>query len=61
MNISSIFKTIADIISSPEVAKTLKECASAATKGGHHRKAMADGLRRGSSEAAKVMAKWRWK
>lgn len=27
---------------------------------GHHKKAIADGLRRGSSEAAKVMAKWRW-
>lgn len=61
MNISSIFKAITDLISSPEVTKTLRNCASAATKGGHHRKAMADGLRRGSSEAAKVMARWRWK
>jgi hypothetical protein len=61
MNFNSLFQTIAKLLSSPEVAKTVKYCAGAATKGGHHRKAVADGLRRGSSEAAKVMAKWRWK
>ena len=30
-------------------------------KSGHHKKAVSDGFRRGSSEAARIMAKWRWK
>ena len=28
---------------------------------GHHKKAISDGLRRGSPSSAKVMADWRWK
>lgn len=61
MNIGSLIKSIVDLFSSPEVAKTLGDCAKTVAKSGHHRKAIADGLRRGSSEAAKVMARWRWK
>lgn len=28
---------------------------------GHHKKAISEGLRKGSAEAGRVMAKWRWK
>ena len=28
---------------------------------GHHKKAISDGLRRGSPSAGKVMADWRWR
>ena len=28
---------------------------------GHHKRAISDGFRRGSSHSAKVMADWRWK
>lgn len=29
--------------------------------GGHHRGAISDGLRKGSSKAGRVMAQWRWR
>ncbi len=61
MNIGSILKAVVDLFIKPEVAKTLGDCAKTVAKSGHHRKAIADGLRRGSSEAAMVMARWRWK
>jgi len=38
-----------------------KEAVKSAVRSGVHKKAISDGLRLGSSEAAKVMAKWRWR
>jgi hypothetical protein len=37
------------------------EAVKSAVRSGAHKKAISDGLRLGSSEAAKIMAKWRWK
>jgi len=49
----SIIKTIIRILGS-QSGGTVR------SYGGHHKPAISDGLRRGSSEAAKIMAKWRW-
>ena len=57
----SVVKGICDFVCrnssqvEPVVRKVIKR------RGGrHHTKSIADGLRKGSKEAARQMAKWRW-
>lgn len=58
--LGQIVKAIGEIFSRPEARNAFTELTKVAKKG-HHSKAISEGLRKGSSEAGKVMAKWRWK
>jgi hypothetical protein len=51
-----LFKAIKKIISGGKSTDKVIR-----TFNGHHKPAISDGLRRGSSEAGKIMADWRWK
>ena len=50
------FKAIGKVISGGKSVDKISKSFS-----GHHKPAISDGLRKGSSEAGKIMASWRWK
>jgi len=59
--ISNLIKSIISIGNSNITKEVLNETAKTVSRKGAHSKAISEGLRLGSSEAGKVMAKWRWK
>ena len=59
--LGQIFKVISEFLKKPSVQKGIQKTVTNIAKKGHHSKAISEGLRKGSSEAAKIMAKWRWK
>jgi len=59
--INGIIRNLFKFVGSSVAKETAKNVAQKAVRSGAHKKAISDGLRRGSSEAAKIMAKWRWK
>ena len=42
------------------VSQTVNDSSSGKARRRHHSRAISDGLRKGSSEAARTMANWRW-
>ena len=59
--VNNLGKSAFKVGSKTVVKAVAKRTATSAVKSGAHKKAISEGLRLGSSEAAKVMAKWRWK
>lgn len=58
--LNTVIQLIGKAAKSKTTREVVKQACKSAVNNRHHRKAISEGLRLGSSEAAKVMSKWRW-
>lgn len=58
--LKAIIQLIGKAAKSNGARRIVKEACKSGVKKRHHQKAISQALRLGSTEAAKVMSKWRW-